>query len=418
MGKQNGESGGASYPPYKELIAQDVAFLGVRQLAWRAFWLRHYIYELAPKDQDPEARAALEATRKEYRRRLRPRIDDEDELEDRERRAADAENDAAAARILTEHRPHLTLVPFGLPEPPAVIKPAHRQGVFLGEGMVGIMSGPGETGKSTSLLALLHAAGPAHSKGIDPFGTAIGLSVRQGPVALLNYEDPPQIIARRMEWYGPPSDWSHVNLMSANCGPLWGPEDNFARVYSETEDWSILWSEVKKVGAKLVVIDPASVAFAGNANEAAGVRAFLAALTGQAVKNACAVLLIAHDTKSSRREADVAGTVSGSAQWVDGARAVLHLRPLPPAHEHSNPELGEDRLLVIAKANYARSGIGHVLVPRTGSDGRWAGLEAASPAREYSRHEIAALVKGAGKPKQKKAKAEEPEEAETDDVDF
>ncbi|MCE2399237.1 MAG: hypothetical protein J4F34_09475 [Gemmatimonadetes bacterium] len=55
-------------------------------------------------------------------------------------------------------------------------------------------------------------------------------------------------------------------------------------------------------GPALIVVDPASVAAAVNPSDGAGVRAFLAGLTGEADRIGAGVLILAHDTKGARNE--------------------------------------------------------------------------------------------------------------------
>ena len=71
------------------------------------------------------------------------------------------------------------------------------------------------------------------------------------------------------------------------------------------------------------------------------------------------VLIVAHDTKAARNEARAGigpgpGAISGSGQWSDGARSVLHL-------SGAGPE--DRRLLTCAKSNYGPEPVGRAAAP-------------------------------------------------------
>ena len=253
------------------------------------------------------------------------------------------------------------------------------RGALIGAGEVALLSGPGQGGKSTVALALAHAARDG--------GTACGLHVARGRVAVLSYEDSPARLAARMEWYGPASEWAHVRT-SPNPAPLW-TADPEGYASGRSEWWPRWWKAVAAFGASLVVIDPASVALVGvSPSDGAGVRAFLADVTAEADRIGAGVLILAHDTKGARNETRAgygpgAGMVAGSAQWFDGARAVLHL---------SGPGPDERRLLVAEKSNYGPSGWGARLAPRWDGD-RWRGLSLDSGEAMLSRERVAATRK-------------------------
>ena len=288
---------------------------------------------------------------------------------------ADGQRDREALRVarklaqLAPTAPALTAPPFGAPLPDPVLwrdvgraeaDPA-KVGTVLCRGEVAILSGPGEAGKSTVALALAHAARTG--------GAACGLRVEAGRVAVLSFEDSPARIAARMEWFGPAGDWEHVRI-APTPSPLWTADPEDRRASGRSEWWREWWRAVGEWGARLVVIDPASVAFAGaNPSDGAAVRAFLLAVQAEAAEAGAGALIVAHDTKAARNEARAglspgAGAVAGSGQWHDGARAVLHLSAAGP---------DEKRLIEAVKANYGPSGWGARLAPRWEVE-RWRGL--------------------------------------------
>ena len=278
--------------------------------------------------------------------------------------------------------------PFGAPLPAPVLwrdMGGHSdpgRGTVLAIGEVGMLSGPGEAGKSTVSLALAHAAR-------DGGGNACGLYVAVGKVAVLSYEDSLARLADRMAWHGPPDEWGHVRCARAPA-PLW--ETGLLgdrRASSPSVWWRRWWDAVAAFGPVLVVIDPASVAFSGaSLNDATGVRAFLAAVTREAVRIECGVLIVAHDTKGVRNEERAGigpgpGVVSGSGQWHDGPRSVVHMSSAGP---------GDKRILVAVKVNYGPSGWGARLAPRWDGD-KWRGLTLDSGHAWLSREQVAAARK-------------------------
>ena len=322
--------------------------------------------------------------------------------------AAEAEADDLAQRIeaagdvreLAELAPPdggtprdvLAPLPFGEPLPDPVLwrdtgretDPEHA-GTVLCAGEVAVLSGPGEAGKSTVAVALADAAREG--------GTACGLHVARGRVAVLSYEDSGPRLAHRFAWYAPPDEWEHVRR-AQGAAPLWEADPD-RRDSGPSGFWRPWWDAVRDFDAGLVVIDPASVACAGvSPSDGAAVRAFLLAVTQEAERIGAGALIVAHDTKGARNEARAGnspgpGAVSGSGQWSDGARAVLHLSAAGP---------DDRRLLVAVKSNYGPSGWGARLSPRWEGD-RWHGLSLDSGEARLSRERVAATRKEWAKPK-------------------
>ena len=134
------------------------------------------------------------------------------------------------------------------------------------------------------------------------------------------------------------------------------------------------------------MIDPASVAAAGiSPSDGAAVRAFLLGVTEEAERIGAGALIVAHDTKGARNDARAGigpgpGAVSGSGQWSDGARAVLHLSGAGP---------DDQRLLVAAKSNYGPSGWGARLSPRWDGGHKWRGLRLDTGQARLTRQRVA-----------------------------
>ena len=76
--------------------------------------------------------------------------------------------------------------------------------------------------------------------------------------------------------------------------------------------WEDLWHETRRVGARVIVVDPAPVAFASNRRTLEPVHECLARLAGVARRHRCAVLALVRTEH-----------VKNDPAWVDGARTVL-----------------------------------------------------------------------------------------------
>ena len=224
-------------------------------------------------------------------------------------------------------------------------------------------------------------------------GAACGLHVARGRVAVLSYEDSGPRLADRFTWYGAPDQWAHVRRAQGTA-PLWEADPEDHRASGPSAYWRPWWTAVRKWGARIVVIDPASVAAAGiSPSDGAAVRAFLLAVQREAAQAGAGVLIVAHDTKGARNEVRAgsgpgAGAVAGSGQWIDGPRGVLHLSA-------SGPD--DKRLLQCVKSNYGASGWGAKLAPRWDGD-KWRGLGLDSGAARLSRERVMTTRKEWAKP--------------------
>ena len=319
----------------------------------------------------------------------------------------------------------------GTARPDRLLSLAGHGGALLSEGGVALLAGEGGVAKSP--LALSIAAGfAAHEHGGKYGGLHGGLfDGAAGPVLVASYEDPPSVAADRLQhlarkWWPAPPDpaglraLADVHLLDLAGAPLFGPvavTDDRPALYNARPGplagWRVLWNEAHRIGARLVVVDPALAAYAADANGAAQVREFMGALAAAAAPDpaaawrGCGVLMVAHSTKAARggpaRKTDHdpfdPGQVAGSSHWTDAARGVLTL-----TFDGTKENAPGARVLAVSKANYGparllvsvdpdRSGHGEIVgfTNAAGSGGGWQTLAEHKEAAE------AAKANGAGK---------------------
>lgn len=263
-----------------------------------------------------------------------------------------AAEDALAAATEEGARQALELIPRGhldvlLAEPPTPLKPARwpsgerppaRSWIvqdWLPAGRVTMLTGQGGAGKSR--LALQLAGAVAGGGGPDREWLADKTnSLRLGeatppegaPVVYASWEDEPAEFWRRLyEIEGHAAPWikqaklGHFGLAYlAREGPLWGPEKG-THTDTAVKDWlptgQRLLDLAAKEKARLLVLDPLAAVYGGNENSRALVRAFLSRLDEWAVTHDCAVLLVAHPSKSEAGQ-----QYSGSTDWQGGVRSL------------------------------------------------------------------------------------------------
>ena len=238
-------------------------------------------------------------------------------------------------------------------------------GALLSVGGVLILAGEGGVAKTP--LALSVALGMAAQT--LPYDTLHGglFDGAGGPVLIASYEDWPAVTADRLRklaatW---PEDAAtaalrRVHVLEMSGRPLFGPAargDGDAGFYNTRPEplagWADLWGEAQRIGARLIVVDPALSAFVGQSNDAAPVREFLTALAGEAAKHDAGVLLIAHSNKAARAERKTdydpfdPGHVGGSGHWTDTARGAMSL-----TYDRGDETAPGARILAVTKANY------------------------------------------------------------------
>lgn len=304
-------------------------------------------------------------------------------LDDRRRRVREAAGRTVAQEAENINWPRMAPLSTWKDEPepaPVLWRDADGQhtDAVLSVGEVALLSGEGGLGKSYVTLALA-VAGALAADLKQGYGAACGLRVMSGPVALVSYEDSPARIYGRMGRMGQTAAAERIHSLP-NPPPLWTADSSASR---QADWWNDFWQYVCGIGARLVIVDPASAALAdADVSQTGPVRKFLRALMHEARQAQCGVLVVSHSTKAARnalRRGDDpgAGVVAGSAAWYDGARGVLSLEELP-----NNPGA---RILECVKANYGRKGWGTILNERVTDSGAFAGLELGSDANRLER---------------------------------
>ena len=283
--------------------------------------------------------------------------------DDAGRKAALANLDRAhvkALRTVPEPAARAVAVPSvqgSFPEP--VLSAARHGGAVLSVGNVAVLAGEGGIAKSA--LAVSIALDLAmHEAGERTMRSRLFDAPKGGPVLLAAYEDEPAVIAWRARKLASKHEASaerlqRIHVLDLAGRPLFGPAGEGGTYNARPRPlpgWRDLWGEARRIGPRLVIVDPALSAYVGEQNAAAPVREFLAALSGEAKAHECGVLMVAHSNKAARRKNDKLdpfdpGQVSGSTAWTDGVRGVLSLT----WREGDDAKLG-GRVLAIAKANY------------------------------------------------------------------
>lgn len=243
---------------------------------------------------------------------------------------------------------------------------------WLPAGRIGILSGQGGRGKSRLALQLAAAMASGQADFLGGPPTAYGLnrgSVLSGAqtVVYASWEDDRHEVGRRLRALSTSHNncdgfhhsgfpfTLHLRDLSnrlryvdmAGEGPVWGPAPgaHISTVADITPAGRRLRKYAEESGAKMLVLDPLAAAFAGNENDRSLVRAFSAHWDRWGRDNDCAILVLAHPSKTT------GATYSGSTDWEAGPRFMWTL-------DYKEPAKGEDAkpALTLGKSNYGRRG--------------------------------------------------------------
>ena len=263
------------------------------------------------------------------------------------------------------------------PMPDSVIGDG-RGGCLLPAGEVSVLAGLSGAGKSTlTLHAAVAAAATREGQCVALWRD--GPVIRGGPVVVVGYEDAAAWIHLRAtdaaRWRDGTIEGAHAAAIADPTrlsvgvldAPLLAPGADPRGAPETTSAWDALWSRVREIGARFVVVDPAALALdTGMLGFSPGpVSTFYRALRREAREAGAAVLIVAHMPKAVRAKAAGeidAGDVSGSGAWVDRARSALTL-----TRDADRPD---GYVLGVAKANYAATGTAWPLTVRRADSGR------------------------------------------------
>ncbi|MCY4167574.1 MAG: AAA family ATPase [Rhodobacter sp.] len=251
--------------------------------------------------------------------------------------------------------------------PAGILGAAGQKGAFLSEGSVCVLAGAGGVAKTALTLGVAADFALAED-GATLCDGLFRADTGGGPVLFLTYEDPAPVIAwklRELKAYVEDGEetLNRIHVMDMMGHPLFGPgarAGGASGLYNARPEplsgWAAMEAECDRTEPRLIVIDPATAAFTGEANAAGPVREFMTALAGFARDRKCGIMVIAHTNKASRgRDADPLdpGATGGSTHWTDAGRGCLVLDWKP---EKWAGDAG-DLVLAVAKSNWGPSRI-------------------------------------------------------------
>jgi len=234
----------------------------------------------------------------------------------------------------------------GVPVPARVF---HVDGMVPDQSVT-LLSGDGGVGKS--LLALQLAAATAA-------GTSwLGLPVRKGRALYLSAEDGLEELHRRLADIASAEGLDWPDLSDLMVRSTLGQNALLAEKGREGFKPSPLLHSLEKAArdpaVKLVAIDTLANFYPGDENDRAQTTQFLDLIKGLALRCECAVVLLAHPSKSAM---ETGAGYSGSTAWHNAVRSRLYFRRVLSRDGDRMVEDDPDvRLLTLAKANYAATG--------------------------------------------------------------
>lgn len=215
---------------------------------------------------------------------------------------------------------------------------------------VTMLSGDGAAGKTT--IALQLAVGTVC--GTDWLGAVV---TEPGPAIFYTGEEDQDEVHRRLDAITAHHGIGFADLKGLHLlcrpteDPMLGIPDGKSGVVRPTPLFERLLKTAKEIRPALIVIEAAADVFAGNENDRAQVRQFVALLRRLAIEADAAVLLIAHPSLTGL----TSGTgTSGSTGWNNSVRSRLYFHA-PKARD--NDEADTDvRQLEVMKSNYGPKG--------------------------------------------------------------
>lgn len=215
-------------------------------------------------------------------------------------------------------------------------------------GTVGVLYGPGGTGKSMLAVELAIAV----AIGVDVAG--ITGACATGPVVYLTAEDPEQAIRHRLyalsRHHVSASDWERVKhaLLFKFVG---------GEVPDLMRDTTYLQEAAQ--GARLLILDTMRRFHDGDENDSRAMKLLLAKIEAVAHQTGCAILIIHHASKVATLNHHVAnqGAAKGSSVIIDHARFAAALSEVPKRDAATSKNDADNQTscarYTITKINYA-----------------------------------------------------------------
>jgi RecA-family ATPase len=232
----------------------------------------------------------------------------------------------------------------GRPVPPRRWLVPHR----LPLANVTMLNGDGSAGKTTIALQLVVAT----IRGTDWLGSIVD---EPGPAIFFTAEEDKDEIHRRLAAIAEHQaiglrDLARLHIL---CMPgsdtVLGIPDRFGVIHA-TPLFESLYAAATTIQPTLIVIEAVADVFAGNENDRAQVRQFIALLRRLALTTGAAVMLIAHPSLSGL--ASGSGT-SGSTAWNNSVRSRLYFTGAKKADDDAESDIRE---LKVMKSNYGPVG--------------------------------------------------------------
>jgi RecA/RadA recombinase len=202
-----------------------------------------------------------------------------------------------------------------------------------------ILAGPGGDGKSFAALQLAVACAAG--------ATWFGLDVRHCPAVVYACEDDDAILYHRTQRIAEHHGFEIADLEDLMVCSGVGADNElvkFGRFDPKGEPTDLLArieNAATQANAGLLVLDSLHDLFLGNEIDRAQARSFVRHLTAVAQSAECAILLIAHPSRSGIREGS---GQSGSTAWFNSVRSFLHVKrePRSPIRtiEHTKNQYG------------------------------------------------------------------------------
>ncbi|MEP3675383.1 AAA family ATPase [Sulfitobacter sp.] len=218
---------------------------------------------------------------------------------------------------------------------------------------VTLFTGDGGTGKSLIAMQLATAVALREEK---PLQTWLGRPIMNGSALYFGAEDEQDEMHRRLEDIVAAekcsfNDLSQLRICSlAGEDALLAVEGAAAAPLSASPLYDKITRELLRFSPKVVVLDTLADMYPANENDRAKVRQFIGMLKSLAITYDCAVVLLAHPSKSGM---ETGRGDSGSTAWNGSVRSRLYLTHEKDSDGHIDPN---GRILTNMKNNYGPLG--------------------------------------------------------------